>query len=75
MSGKLAVVHWDDPSFEREVTDLNQLEFAKQINVGFVHFLGKSKVVVVNAVTNSDTYEATIIHFRLITKIQYLEVK
>lgn len=74
MRGKLAVVYWNDPCFDREVSDINDMEFAKQINIGYVHFLGDSKVVVVNAITNGETFEATLIHYRLITKIQYLEV-
>jgi hypothetical protein len=75
MDGKLAIVHWNDPCFEREITDIKDMDFVKQVNVGYVHFLGKSKVVVVNAVTSGNPSEATLIHFRLITKIQYLEVK
>lgn len=75
MNGKLAVVHWNDPTVKREITDLDKIEFAQQINVGWVNFLGKHKVAIVNAITGGDTFEVTLVHYRLITKIQYLEVK
>ena len=73
MKGKLAIVHWDDPSFEREVSDIN-IDFAKQINVGWVSFRGE-KVLIVNSVANSDTFEVTIVHRALVTRIEPLEVK
>lgn len=73
----LAIVHWNDPCFERNVTDLAKMKFAKQVNVGSVTIKG-DKVLIVNAVTGSgsDTeYEVTLVHKSLITKIEPLEVK
>lgn len=77
MNGKLAIVYWSDPSTDGEVKNLNDVKFAQQTNVGWVTFRGE-KVLIVNAMTklkSADTFEVTLIHRSLITKIEPLEVK
>lgn len=73
MLGKLAIVYWNDPCFQREVSNISSVEFVPQTNVGWVTFIGE-KVLIVNAFTEGSN-EVTLVHQSLVTKVEPLEVK